>query len=98
MRSFDGVNVSDLCIGGTAEVYFRGAESSILNIYGTRNYEGKVYSVDYTSTQNLGLVSPELDTDVIIKDSAGSAFTRFDLHMSGTSCKLVGMVTPSAVG
>ena len=96
--SFDGVNISDICLGGGAEIYFKGTGSSTLSIYGTRNYEGKVYSVDYTSTPFLGLSSPEFDADVIIKDSQGSAFTRFDLHMSATNCKLVGMVTPSTIG
>jgi hypothetical protein len=99
IRTFGGVTVYGYCAGGEANLVFTGQGGSRLDIYGTRNYEGKVYSVDLTEESELGLFGPTIDTDLVSRSSPGvSAFTRFDLHASGLACKVVGMVTPSAIG
>jgi hypothetical protein len=98
VASFDGIVVDDFCNGSSADIEFKGSEGSTLSIYGTRNYEGSVYSVDYAVTSALLLFGLEIDANVVIRDSkGGSAFTRFDLHIAASNCKLVGMVTPSEV-
>lgn len=73
-----------------------------MDAYGTKSVDSgaEVFAVHETATNEFGVsdsMAPHGDNlDVIARNTeVGTAFARFDLHLSSVDCRVRGMITPS---
>ncbi|HEY2055708.1 MAG TPA: hypothetical protein VGH14_17390 [Solirubrobacterales bacterium] len=93
---FGGVVVSDYCNGATGEIILKSTGTNQLYAFGTQ-YVGSTLS----GAREEGVFEwfpngTVVDIDVVARDpSVSKAWHHYDLQLSGSTCVLTGMVTPS---
>jgi hypothetical protein len=99
LGTFSGVEVLDACSGGNAFIQLQQSVGfNSLTLFGTVIQGTTVLARQSEALFSQGVSGTEVTTDLMARDNeVTKAFSRFDLHLSGSTCKLIGVITPSTV-
>jgi Collagen triple helix repeat (20 copies) len=97
---FGGVEVSDSCVGGSGLIALTSTVgSNSLDEFGIVIEGAAVIPRQANGIVSQSISGTNIGADLSARDSeATEGFTHFDLHMSGSTCKVWGVITPSTVG
>jgi hypothetical protein len=94
---FGGVEVTDTC-NGVSGLISLSVGSGNLDEFGTVIEEEKVVARQAEHIFSQSIPGKNLGADLSARNSAVTqAFTHFDLHMTGSTCKVWGVITPSTL-
>jgi hypothetical protein len=99
LGTYAGVEILDECLGGSA---FLELEETVgtnsLNLFGTVMEGSSVIPREGANIFAESLSGTNIGMDLFARDEAVTkAFDRFDLHASGSTCEVWGVITPSTV-
>jgi hypothetical protein len=103
IKTVNNILIRGFCEATTAAIALVSVGSTPMDVYGTTSHNGLVEGQDVTGassfSQSVNSGPYEIDFSLIARNRGfDSAFTRFDLHLGASTCKLTGMATPSSSG
>lgn len=99
LATYSGVEVVDQCSGGNAVIEVQSTVgNNSLTEFGTVVEGSTVIPRQGEGISGQTVSGSTVTMDLFVRDNnVTEAFSRVDIHLSGSTCKLVGVITPSTV-
>ena len=99
LGTYSGIDVIDQCSGGNAFIELANTVgNNSMTEFGTVVEGSTIVPRHAEGILAQSVSGSEVTTDLMVRDNnVTKAFSRVDLHLSGSTCRLMGVITPSTV-